>query len=166
MIFKNLICLFGLGKFGENILFFTVSKTPNLKNIVQTLFRHCGHDEPCLIDDDDAVKHLRSLLTKIGESCPMMLVLDNVCPGSESFVEDFKVQVPDCKILITSRVEFPRFSTSLFLKPLRDDDAVTLFGSFALPNDATRVTYVPAEKYVKQVCYIHLISLLILKLSI
>ena len=145
-----------------------MSKTPNWKNIVKTLFRHCGHDEPYLVDDadEDVVKNLRSLLNEIGETGPVMLVLDNVCPGSESFVEAFKVQVPDCKILITSRVEFPRFSTSLFLKPLRDDDAVTLFRCFALLNDATRGTYVPTENYVKQVCYIHLISLRIPKLSI
>lgn len=129
------------GKFGRNILFFNVSKTPNL----------FGHDEPCLIDDEDVAKNLRSLLNEIRETGPVMLVLDNVCPGSESFVEDIQVQVPDCKILITSRVELPRFSASLFLKPLRDDDAVTLFCRFALPNDATRGTYVPAEKYVKQV---------------
>jgi len=125
-----------------------MSKTPSL----------FGHDEPCLIDDMDVVKNFRSLLNKIRETGPVMLVLDNVCPGSESLIDDFQVQVPDCKILITSRVEFPRFS-SLFLKPLRDDDAVTLFCRFALPNDAT--SYVPAEKYVKQVCYIHLISLIL-----
>jgi hypothetical protein len=47
-----------------------------------------------------------------------MLVVDNVWEGSESFVEAFIVQVPDCKILVTSRVKFPRFGTSLFLKPL------------------------------------------------
>lgn len=51
------------GKFGENILFFTVSKTPNLKNFVQRLFQHCGQDKPLFIDDEDAIKNLRSLLS-------------------------------------------------------------------------------------------------------
>jgi hypothetical protein len=102
----------------------TVSKTANLKNIVHKLFRRCGHDEPCLVDDEDAAKQLSCLLKKIRESCPVMLVLDNVCPGIESFVETLQVQVPDCKILITSRVVFPRFDTSS-LTPLTIDDAVT-----------------------------------------
>jgi hypothetical protein len=152
MIFKNLVCLFFLGKFGENLLFITVSETPNLKNIVQKMFQDCEYEVPYLEDDDDddAVRNLRSLLKKIGESCPVMLVLDNVCQGSESFVEAFKVQVPDCKILITSRVKFPRFRTS-FLKPLRVDDAVTLFRHFALTNDGERGTYLPDEEYVQQV---------------
>ncbi|WJX89727.1 hypothetical protein P8452_71699 [Trifolium repens] len=140
------------GKFGENLLFITVSETPNLKNIVQKLFQDCEYEVPYLEDDDDddAVRNLRSLLKKIGESCPVMLVLDNVCQGSESFVEAFKVQVPDCKILITSRVKFPRFRIS-FLKPLRVDDAVTLFRHFALTNDGERGTYLPDEEYVQQV---------------
>ncbi|CAI8609222.1 unnamed protein product [Vicia faba] len=138
------------GKFGQNILFFTVSKTPNLKNIVQNLFQHCGHDEPCFVDDDDAVKNLSNLLTEIGESCPLMMVLDNVPPGLESFVEAFQVQVPDCKILITSRVEFPRFETTS-LRPLSLVDAITLFSRFALPNDGKRGTYVPDEEYLQEI---------------
>ncbi|GAU49137.1 hypothetical protein TSUD_191390 [Trifolium subterraneum] len=138
-------------KFGENIFFFAVSKTPNLVNIVQKLFRHCGLDEPRLVDSEDAVKQLTSLLKKIGESGPVMLVLDNVFPGLESFVETLQVQVPDCKILITSRVVFPRFET-LSLGPLSNDDAVTLFCHFAIPNDGRKITNVPRdEQYVQQI---------------
>ncbi|CAK8562367.1 unnamed protein product [Lathyrus sativus] len=136
------------GKFGKNILF--LSKTSNAENIVQNLFQHCGHDEPCLVDDGDAVKQLSSLLKKIGGNCPVMLVLDNVCPGLESFVETLQVQVPFCKILIISRVVFPRFET-LCLRPLGIDDAVTLFRRFALPDDGKRGTYVPDDEYVRQV---------------
>ena len=157
--------MFGLGKFGENILFFPVARNPDLKNIVQTLFEHCGHKKPYLVDHDDAVKNLKCLLKKIGESRPLMLVLDNVFQGSESFVNAFKVQVPDCKILITSRVKFPRFRTSLFLKPLRDDDAVTVFCHFALPNDGTAGCYIPDEDDVQQVCYIHPMNSLNLNIS-
>ncbi|AET04042.2 disease resistance protein (CC-NBS-LRR class) family protein [Medicago truncatula] len=128
-----------IGKFGENILFFHVAKNPDLKNIVQTLFEHCGHKKPYLVDHDDAVKNLRCLLNKIGENRrPLMLVLDNVFQGSESFVNAFKVQVPDYKILITSR-------------PLSDDDAVTVFRHFALPNDGTTGSYVPDEDDVQQI---------------
>jgi len=152
MVFKNFVYLFGLGKFGENILFFTVSKTPDLKNSVQRLFQHCENEKPHFIDDEDAVKNLRSLLSTIGKTDPVMLVLDNVWEGSESFVEAFEVQVPDCKILVTSRVEFPRFGTSLFLGPIGEDDVVTVFRHFALLNDGTRGSYVPDEEYVQQVC--------------
>lgn len=118
---------------------------------MQNLFQHCGYNEPCTVDNEDVVKQLSSVLNKIGESCPVMLVLDNVCLGSESFVETLQVQVPYCKILITSRVVFPRFKT-LSLKPLSIDDAVTLFRHFALPNDGERGTYIPDEEYVQQVC--------------
>ncbi|MCI13044.1 disease resistance protein (CC-NBS-LRR class) family protein, partial [Trifolium medium] len=145
----------------------TVSKTPNLKNIVQKLFRHYGLDEPPLADNEDAGKQFRSLLNRIRESGPVMLVLDNVFPGLESFVETLRAQVPDCeiqarvpdcKILITSRVVFPRFETSS-LKPLNNDDAVTLFRHVALPKDGKKRTYDPDEQYVQQVCYIHPITL-------
>ncbi|XP_058766132.1 probable disease resistance protein At5g66900 isoform X2 [Vicia villosa] len=136
------------GLFGKNIFF--LSKTPNLKSIVQNLFQHCGYNEPCTVDNEDAVKQLSSLINKIGESCPVMLVLDNVCLGLESFVETLQVQVPNCKILITSRVVFPRFKT-LSLKPLSIDDAVTLFHHFALPNDGEKGTYAPDEEHVQQV---------------
>lgn len=125
------------------------------------LFQHCGHDEPCLVDNGDALKQLSSLLKKIGEGRPLMLVLDNVCPGLESFVETLQVQVPFCKILIISRVVFPRFET-LFLRPLGIDDAVTLFRRFALPDDVKRGTYVPDDEYVQQVSYICPISLNVL----
>jgi hypothetical protein len=111
--------------------------------------------KPYLVNHDDSVKNLRCFLNKIGGSCPLMLVLDNVFQGSESFVKAFKVQVPDCKILITSRVKFPRFRTSLFLKPLRDDDAVTVFHHFAQPNHETRGSYMKMMMYSRFVIFIH-----------
>jgi hypothetical protein len=86
------------------------------------------------------------------------LVFDNVFPGLESFFETLQVQVPNCKILVTSRVVFRRFETSS-LKPLNNDDAVTLFRRVALPMDWKKRTYVPDEQYVQQVCYIHTITL-------
>lgn len=147
----NLVVCFGLGKFGENILFLPLSKTPDLTMIVQTVFKHCGLPEPELVSGQDhAVVLLKRLMKKIGES-PTMLVLDNVWSGSDSVVEEFLVQSSDYKILVTSRVEFPRFSTSR-LDPLsRDDDAVTLFRSFALPNDGIRRPYIPHKELVQQV---------------
>ncbi|WJX55443.1 hypothetical protein P8452_41211 [Trifolium repens] len=43
------------GKFGGNIFFITVSATPNLKNIVQTLFEYCGLRVPEFHNDEDAI---------------------------------------------------------------------------------------------------------------
>ncbi|CAJ1942723.1 unnamed protein product [Sphenostylis stenocarpa] len=114
------------GKFGENILFVTVSKTPKLKIIVERLFEHCGIEVPDFLSDEDAVNQLGLLLRQIGRSS-VLLVLDDVWPGSEALVEKFKVQIPDYKILVTSRVAFPRCDTQCFLKPLGHDDAETLF---------------------------------------
>ena len=95
-----------------------------------------------MVDNEEAARQLSCLLKKIEESCPVMLVLDNVCRGIESFIDTLQVQVPDCKILIISRVVFPRFETSS-LRPLGIDDAVTLFCRFSQPNDGKKGTYVP-----------------------
>ncbi|XP_020234476.1 probable disease resistance protein At5g66900 isoform X2 [Cajanus cajan] len=119
------------GKFKENILFVTFSKTPKLKVIVEGLFEYCGYQVPEFQSDEDAVIQLGRLLLKFGAS-PMLLVLDDVWPGAETIVEKFKIKIPDYKILMTSRVAFPRFGTPLILKPLVHEDAITLFRHHAL----------------------------------
>ncbi|KAK7359895.1 hypothetical protein VNO77_01862 [Canavalia gladiata] len=118
------------GKFKENILFVTFSQTPKLKNIVERLFEHYGYDVPEFQNDEDAIKRFGLLLRKI-EGSPMLLVLDDVWPGSEALVDQFKFQISDYKILVTSRVAFPRFGTSCVLKPLVHEDAMTLFRHYA-----------------------------------
>ena len=137
-----------LGKFRENVLFVTFSKRPNLKIIVQTLFEHCGYQVPEFQSDEDAINRLGFLLRQIGES-PILLVLDDVWPGSESLVENFKFQMPDYKILVTSRVAFPRFGPQIHLDPLCYDDAITLFRHFALLNDSS--PYI-TDNLVQKVC--------------
>jgi len=86
---------------------------------------------PAFQSDEDAVNHLGILLRKIDVS-PMLLVLDDVWPGSEGFIEKVKVQISDYKILVTSRVAFPRFGTPFILKNLVHEDAMTLFRHHAL----------------------------------
>lgn len=81
---------------------------------------------------------------------PILLVLDDVWQGSESLVEKFKFQISDYKVLVTSRVAFPRFVTSCHLKPLGHDDAIKLFRHFSLPNDGS-LLYKPDEKLVDEV---------------
>ncbi|BAT75548.1 hypothetical protein LR48_Vigan727s002900 [Vigna angularis] len=114
------------GKFGGNILFVTVSKTAKLKIIVERLFQHCGYQVPDFLSDEDAANQLGLLLKQIGRSS-MLLVLDDVWPGSEALVEKFKVQIPDYKILVISRVALLRSDMQCILKPLGHDDAETLF---------------------------------------
>jgi len=119
-----------LGKFMENIIFVTFSKTPMLKTIVERIFEHCGYPVPEFQSDEDAVNKLGLLLKKV-EGSPILLVLDDVWPSSESLVEKLQFQISDFKILVTSRVAFPRLSTTCILQPLAHEDAVTLFHHYA-----------------------------------
>ncbi|KAK7263084.1 hypothetical protein RJT34_30668 [Clitoria ternatea] len=135
-------------KFGGNILFVTFSKTPKLKTIVERLFEHCGYQVPEFQNDEDAVNRLGFLLRQFGGS-PLLLVLDDVWPGSEALVEKFKVQISDYKILVTSRVAFPRFGTQCILKPLVDNDATALFRHYALLEESS--SSVPDEELVQKV---------------
>jgi hypothetical protein len=130
-IFCLTICILVLiGKFKENIIFVTFSKTPMLKTIVERIHEHCGYPVPEFQSDEDAVNRLGLLLKKV-EGSPLFLVLDDVWPSSESLVEKFQFQISNFKILVTSRVAFPRFSTTCILKPLAYEDAVTLFHHYA-----------------------------------
>jgi hypothetical protein len=80
--------------------------------------------------DEDAVNRLGLLLKKV-EGNPLLLVLDDVWPSSETLVEKLQFQISDSKILVTSRVAFPRFNTTCILKPLVHEDAVLLFHHYA-----------------------------------
>ncbi|XP_054822979.1 probable disease resistance protein At5g66900 [Prosopis cineraria] len=136
------------GKFGENIFFVIFSKTPNLKNIVQTIFGHCGRQAPEFSSDEDAINRLGVLLRLFGRR-PILLVLDDVWQGSETLVEKFKFQIPDYKVLVTSRFTFPRFVTSCHLEALGHDDAIRLFHHFSLLDDSS--SYKPDKKLVHEV---------------
>ncbi|XP_045814938.1 probable disease resistance protein At5g66900 [Trifolium pratense] len=136
------------GKFGGNIFFVTVSKTPNLKNIVQTLFEHCGLRVPEFHSDEDAINRLGVLLRQVGRN-PILLVLDDVWPNSEGLVEKFKFKMSDYKILVTSRVAFRRFGTPCQLDPLDHDHAVSLFHHFAQLNHNS--SYMPDKNLVHEI---------------
>ncbi|KAH1202680.1 putative disease resistance protein [Glycine max] len=136
------------GKFKENILFLTFSQTPKLKSIVERLFDHCGYHVPEFISDEDAIKRLGILLRKI-EGSPLLLVLDDVWPGSEALIEKFQFQMSDYKIVVTSRVAFPKFGTPYVLKPLAHEDAMTLFRHHALLEKSS--SSIPDEELVQKV---------------
>ncbi|KAK7386471.1 hypothetical protein VNO78_26718 [Psophocarpus tetragonolobus] len=125
------------GKFGQNILFLTVSKSPNLKTIVQSLYQHYGLVVPDLdlAGDRRTLSHLKNLPEEIMRN-PTMLVLDDVWPDSHHLIDAFKVQqLSDYKILVTSRFNLPGFEPVYRMEPLCLQDSVTLLRRLALPND-------------------------------
>ncbi|KFK28338.1 hypothetical protein AALP_AA8G503300 [Arabis alpina] len=81
------------GKF-KQIFFISLSKTPNVKLIIQRLLWHSS---------------------------------DDVRPEEESLLEKFLIQFPHCKLLVTSRFEFPRLGPTYHLEPLIDEDVKNLF---------------------------------------
>ncbi|XP_062156398.1 probable disease resistance protein At5g66900 [Alnus glutinosa] len=138
------------GKF-ENIFFVLVSKTPNLKVIVEKLFRHKGNDQvPEFQTDEDAINQLEQLLNQIEGS--ILLILDDVWSGSESLLEKFEFNMPNYKILATSRTAFPRFSFTYKLQPLNDEDAMTLFRHSAALQDGSSLIRDKDIKKILKVC--------------
>ena len=146
---SNYVVFGWLGTFKENILFVTVSKTPNVKLIVQSLFNYKNlWHEFQFQSDEDAIDSLPQLLNHIGPG-PILLILDDVWLGSESIPEKFKFDIPDYKILVTSRTAFPRFEFTYHLKRLNDGDAMTLFRHSASLNEGS--SYIPPEEDIKKV---------------
>nr|KYP47981.1 putative disease resistance protein At5g66900 family [Cajanus cajan] len=88
-----------------------------------------------LADDRHFISHLKKLLKEIVTS-PMMLVLDDVWPQSQSLVDAFKVQhLSDYKILVTSRFKIAGIEPVFRMEPLCLEDSVTLLSHLALPNE-------------------------------
>ena len=135
--------------FEGNILFVNVSKTPNVKVIVQNLLNYKDMQPNFQIQsDEDAIDQLSQMLNHLRPN-PILLILDDVWLGSESLPEMFKFDIPNYKILVTSRTAFPRFKFTYHLKPLDYVDAMTLFRHSASLHDGS--SYVPAEEDVKKV---------------
>ncbi|XP_060675185.1 probable disease resistance protein At5g66900 [Ziziphus jujuba] len=141
-------------KFKSNIFFVVVSKTqPTVSSIVQRLHKHTGNEVPDLPDEAVAVRYLKQLLNKLSPS-PILLVLDDVWPGSVSLVRNFVVQIPEYKILVTSRSQLPGFGPPDFappyhLEPLNDGDAMTLFRFWACLEDwSSHIPYDIVKKIV------------------
>ncbi|KAL2333606.1 hypothetical protein Fmac_014819 [Flemingia macrophylla] len=136
------------GKFKENILFVTFSKTPMLKIIVERLFEHYRYPVPEFQSDEDAVNQLGLWMRK-SDASPMLLVLDDVWPSSEVDVKKFNFQISDYKILVTSRFAFPTFGTPFILKPLVHEDAITLFRHHALLEKSS--SNIPDEDILQKI---------------
>ncbi|CAK8562362.1 unnamed protein product [Lathyrus sativus] len=115
------------GKFKDNIFFITFAKTPKLNAIVQKLFQHTGYQVLDFQSDEDMFNQLEQLMKQIVKNGPILLVLDDVWLGSESLVDKFVFQIPNYKILVTSRFAIGRFGHPFVLKPLSEENAIKLF---------------------------------------
>ncbi|CAN6910975.1 unnamed protein product [Brassica oleracea] len=107
----------------EYIFFCDVSRGSTFRTTVQILLQHNGYEAPTFENDSQAVDGLRNLLEELNEEGPILLVLDDVCQGEESFLQKFQINMPNFKILVTSRYEFPAFGPTYHLKPLGYEDA-------------------------------------------
>ena len=103
-----------------------MSRVPTFRTIVQTLLQHSGYEAPTFENDSQAVGGLRKLIEELKEDGPILLVLDDVWLGADSFLQKFQINIQDFKILVTSRFEFPSFGPIYHLKPLGDEDAKSL----------------------------------------
>ncbi|KAF8012525.1 hypothetical protein BT93_I0628 [Corymbia citriodora subsp. variegata] len=122
------------GKFNI-IMFVTVSKKPNLTDIVQKMYQHNHLEAPEIKTEDGAFSCLEQLLHKIGQD-PVLLVLDDVWAEWESILKKFVCNdIKDYKIVVTSRYEFPYFRPVHHLKPLTHDEAVELFRQCVTVDD-------------------------------
>ncbi|KAK7848881.1 putative disease resistance protein, partial [Quercus suber] len=137
------------GIYGENIFFVNVSQAPNLKVMVQKLFNHNGAECNEFQSDEEAIDQLEQLLNEIGQKQPILLILDDVWPGSESLIEKFKFDIPAYKIVVTSRTAFPRFRYRYNLNPLNPVDAMSLFCYSASLHDQDESSYIP-EEYIEK----------------
>lgn len=119
-----------------------MSSTPNFRVIVQNLLQHNGYEALTFENDSQAIVGLRKLLEELIEKGPILLVLDDVWRGAESLLQKFQINLPNYKILVTSRFEFPSFGSSYHLKPLEDEDARALLIQWASgPYNASPAEY-------------------------
>ncbi|KAJ0236565.1 disease resistance protein [Hirschfeldia incana] len=124
----------------KHILFNVVSSTPNFRAIVQNLLQHNGYAPQTFDNESQATVGLWTLLEKLREDGPILLVLDDVWRGAELFLQKFRINLPDYKILVTSRSDFPSFGYNYHLKPLEDGDARDLLIQWASRPDKTSDT--------------------------
>ncbi|XP_013597759.1 PREDICTED: probable disease resistance protein At5g66910 isoform X1 [Brassica oleracea var. oleracea] len=74
----------------EYIFFCVASSAPTFRNIVQNLLEHNGYEAPAYENDSQAVDGLRKLLEELKEDGPILLVLDDLWQGAESFLQKFQ----------------------------------------------------------------------------
>uniref|UniRef100_A0A0D6QXE6 NB-ARC domain-containing protein n=1 Tax=Araucaria cunninghamii TaxID=56994 RepID=A0A0D6QXE6_ARACU len=138
------------GFFGNNVFFFTVSQSPNLKVVLQTMWENfIDKKKPEFQNAEDA--HIQLQQELLMQSMPILVVLDDV--WSRAALDILLFEGPGYKTLVTTRDSstIPKNpSTRLYQLPLLEpDDALSLFcfwafGQTTIPNGAQ-------ESLVKQV---------------
>ncbi|XP_011039221.1 PREDICTED: probable disease resistance protein At5g66900 isoform X2 [Populus euphratica] len=134
-------------KFKSNIFFVNVPKQRNLMIIVKMIFQHKEIESPDFQSEADAANHLERLFMQIGPD-PILLVLDDVWPVSESILDVLMFRIENYKILVTSRYEFQSFGSTYQLKTLNLADAMTLFQKLAFPLD--QQSYTPDQQILEK----------------
>ena len=136
------------GIFKGNILFVTISRLADTTDIVKKIIQQLPSSQlPDFHSDEDAINYLECLLKRVSPS-HILLVLDDVWREGVSLVDSlFSLNLPNYKILVTSRFSFQRFKPVYNLKILNDQDAMTLFRQCALPDDgSSTIPYDLVEK--------------------
>ncbi|RXI07205.1 hypothetical protein DVH24_026341 [Malus domestica] len=129
--------------FKDNIFFVTVSKKPKLENIVQDLYQRKGFQVPTFQNEVSTATWLQRFLKEEGQN-PLLIVLDDVWPGSESLVEKFdQFKTENYKFLVTSRSEFRGYGSPYYLQSLDHDSALKLFHHSASLGDKS--SHIPKD---------------------
>ncbi|KAL0721645.1 hypothetical protein Bca4012_036244 [Brassica carinata] len=137
----------------KHIFFSVVSSTPNFRVIVHDLLHHNGYQAPALNNDTQAANGLRKMLEELEGKDEILLVLDDVWSASESFLENFPMDIPNLKILVTSRFDSLDFGDTFKLKPLKKEDAKTLLIQYASrPGQASDVEYQDLLQKILEQC--------------
>jgi len=123
----NYVYDFWLVKFKKNIFFITFAKTPKLNVIVERLFKQTSCKVPDFQSEEDTFNQLKNLMKQIVQKGPILLVLDDVWQGSASLLDNFVFDIPNYKILVTSRFKIRRYGEPLVLNPLSEEHAINLF---------------------------------------
>ncbi|CAA2963289.1 probable disease resistance At5g66900 [Olea europaea subsp. europaea] len=138
------------GKYGDNVFFQIVSRSPNLQLMVQKVFQsNKNRQVPIFQSDEDAIYQLEQFFLRQIGPAPMLLVLDDMWSGSESLIEQFLLPIRGYKILVTSRFVFPRFEWTYKLNTLNHQDAMTLFHHYAFKDGVCTVKKHLAEEVVR-----------------
>ncbi|KAF3783727.1 putative disease resistance protein [Nymphaea thermarum] len=119
--------------FGD-IVFITVSETPNLLEICQRLWGKLVNAScvPHFINEDDAIDQLTDSISKRKQN-PALVVLDDV--WSESVLQRLLFRKTGLKTLVTSRINFKGLDVVYPLQMLGQENAMDLFCQSAFAPD-------------------------------
>lgn len=125
--------------------------------MVEKLFEHNHRLVPAFETDDDAMNQLKQLLKDQAQKAPVLLVLDDVWGGPDRVESEFPLnkfvefKIPECRILVTSRYEFPRVGRTYKLDLLDDEHAKKLLRHSASLTDEDKDFDDVVEQVISQI---------------